>query len=56
MTPRLIDGEDVPGGMLLTRAILATIAVLLLIAAATETPVIDPTALLADLVRMFMSL
>lgn len=55
MTPRLIDGEDVSGGMLLTRALLATIAVLLLIAAATDAPVIDPAALLAELVRMFIT-
>ncbi len=55
MTPRLIDGEDIPGGMLQARAILATVAVLLLVAAATEAPVIDPAALLAELVRMFLS-
>ena len=55
MTPRLINGEDAPGVMLLARAILATVAVFLLVAAATEAPLIDPAALLADLVRIFMS-
>ncbi len=55
MPPRFIDGEDISGGMLLARAILATVAVFLLVATATEAPVVDPAALLAELVRMFMS-
>lgn len=55
MTSRPIDGEDDSGGMLLARAILAAVAVLLLVAGATDAPVIDPAALLADLVRMVLS-
>lgn len=55
MTSRLIDGEEVSGGMLLTRAILGAVAVLLLAAAATDPPTIDPAAMVAELVRIFMS-
>ena len=55
MTQRLIDEEGVSGGMILTRAVLGTVVVLLLIAANSEAPVIDPAALLAELVRLFMS-
>ncbi|MGZ8867104.1 MAG: hypothetical protein ACXW2P_02090 [Thermoanaerobaculia bacterium] len=55
MAQRLIDEEGVSGGMILTRGILGTIAVLLLIASNSEAPVIDPAAFLAELVRLFMS-
>ena len=55
MTPRLIDEDGVSGGMLMTRAILATVALLLLIAGSAEGPVIDPAALLARLLRMLMA-
>lgn len=55
MPQRLIDGEDISGGMLLARAILATVAVFLLVATATEAPVVDPAALLTELVRLFVS-
>lgn len=55
MTPRFMNGDDTSGGMLLTRAILATVAVFLLIVASTEAPVIDPATLLAELVRAFIS-
>jgi len=56
MTPRLIDEDGVSGGMLMMRAILATVAVLLLIAGSAEGPLIDPAALLAGLLRMLMAL
>lgn len=56
MTPRLVDEDGVSGGMILTRAILATVVVLLLIAVNSEAPLIDPAALLAELVRLVMSL
>lgn len=55
MTQRLIEDEGVSGGMILARAVLGTVVVLLLIAANSEAPVIDPAVLLGELVRVFMS-
>ena len=55
MTQRFIDEENVSGGMILARAVLGTVVVLLLIAAHSEAALIDPAALLAELVRLFLS-